>query len=70
VGYYPNPIKETIYPPSFVKRGWGRLPKKMLLYNTKLKKCSQELRKNMTPILSFPLAGNPSLMQRDCYGQN
>jgi len=33
--------------PSFVKRGEGRLLK-MLLYNTKLKKYSQEPRKNMT----------------------
>ena len=33
--------------PSFVKRGEGRLLI-MLLYNTKLKKYSQELRKNMT----------------------
>lgn len=33
--------------PSFVKRGEGRLLK-ILLYNTKLKKYSQELRKNMT----------------------
>jgi len=33
--------------PSFYKEGLGEITK-MFLYNTRLKKCSQELRKNMT----------------------